>query len=46
MEGAQLTAMSGYGSESDRVRSREARFDAHLTKPVDPALLQSMLLTI
>jgi CheY-like chemotaxis protein len=30
-----LVAVTGYGQESDRQRSREAGFDAHLVKPVD-----------
>jgi signal transduction histidine kinase len=30
-----LVAVTGYGQESDRSRSREAGFDAHLVKPVD-----------
>src|SRR5690606_20662814 len=30
-----LIAVTGYGQEEDRRRSREAGFDAHLTKPVD-----------
>ncbi|MBL9023085.1 MAG: response regulator [Myxococcales bacterium] len=29
-----LVAVTGYGQESDRQRSREAGFDAHLVKPV------------
>ncbi|MEX2430918.1 MAG: hybrid sensor histidine kinase/response regulator, partial [Dehalococcoidia bacterium] len=28
-----LVAMTGYGMESDRQRSREAGFDHHLVKP-------------
>ncbi|RIL07173.1 MAG: hybrid sensor histidine kinase/response regulator [Proteobacteria bacterium] len=32
-------AMSGYGSESDRRRTRDAGFDAHLVKPVSIAAL-------
>ncbi|MBI3946035.1 MAG: response regulator [Armatimonadetes bacterium] len=32
---ARLVALTGYGKEQDRLRSREAGFDAHLTKPVD-----------
>src|SRR5205823_3427292 len=32
---ASLIAISGYGEEEDRHRSREAGFDLHLTKPVD-----------
>jgi CheY-like chemotaxis protein len=30
-----LVAMTGYGRESDRQRSREAGFDHHLVKPGD-----------
>jgi signal transduction histidine kinase/DNA-binding response OmpR family regulator len=30
-----LVALTGYGQEDDRLRSREAGFDYHLTKPVD-----------
>ena len=32
--GLTLVAMTGYGQESDRLRSQEAGFDAHLVKPV------------
>jgi CheY-like chemotaxis protein len=34
-----LVAVTGYGQESDRQRSREAGFEAHLVKPVDIAAL-------
>lgn len=34
-----LIAVTGWGHERDRVKSLEAGFDAHLTKPIDPALL-------
>ena len=30
-----LVALTGWGQEDDRRRSREAGFDAHLVKPVD-----------
>ena len=30
-----LVAITGYGTDSDRLRSREAGFATHLTKPVD-----------
>jgi CheY-like chemotaxis protein len=30
-----LVAMTGYGQEADRQRTREAGFVAHLVKPVD-----------
>jgi signal transduction histidine kinase/response regulator of citrate/malate metabolism len=38
-----LLALSGYGSEEDRDRSRQAGFIVHLTKPVDPLELQQYL---
>ncbi|HEY9422025.1 MAG TPA: ATP-binding protein [Thermoanaerobaculia bacterium] len=41
--GALLVAMTGYGREEDRRRSREAGFDEHLVKPVDPAVLRDVL---
>lgn len=33
-------ALSGYGMEEDRRQSREAGFDAHLTKPIDVQTLE------
>jgi CheY-like chemotaxis protein len=41
--GAILVALTGWGQEVDRRRSREAGFDMHLVKPVDPATLCDML---
>jgi two-component system CheB/CheR fusion protein len=38
-----LVALTGYGQESDRQLAREAGFDHHLTKPVDPVVLQQVL---
>jgi signal transduction histidine kinase len=40
---AVLVALTGWGQEIDRRRSREAGFDMHLVKPVDPATLCDML---
>jgi CheY-like chemotaxis protein len=40
---AHLIAVSGHGSEADQRRCREAGFDRHLTKPVDPGALQEIL---
>jgi CheY-like chemotaxis protein len=40
-----LVAMTGFGQAKDRVRTAEAGFDHHLTKPVDPKLLQSLMRT-
>jgi signal transduction histidine kinase/DNA-binding response OmpR family regulator len=38
-----LIAVSGYGQEADRRRSKEAGFDLHLTKPLDPTELRKLL---
>jgi CheY-like chemotaxis protein len=38
-----LAAVTGYGQEEDRMKSRAAGFDAHLVKPADPAALESLL---
>jgi CheY-like chemotaxis protein/two-component sensor histidine kinase len=40
---AVLVALTGWGQDVDRRRSREAGFDMHLVKPVDPATLCDML---
>ena len=39
-----LVAVTGWGQEHDRQRSREAGFDAHLVKPVDLAELMKLVL--
>jgi PAS domain S-box-containing protein len=41
--GLLLVAVTGYGQDGDRRRSREAGFDVHLTKPVDPVVLDTLL---
>jgi PAS domain S-box-containing protein len=38
-----VLALSGYGREQDRHRSREAGFAAHLVKPADPAEVHAKL---
>jgi CheY-like chemotaxis protein len=38
-----LIAVSGYGRDEDRARARQAGFDLHFTKPVDPGELMSAL---
>ena len=40
---ARLIAVTGYGREEDRRKSKEAGFDLHLTKPVDPGQLRRVL---
>ena len=42
-EGMVLVALTGWGQEEDKRRSREAGFDAHLIKPVDLAALGELL---
>src|SRR5207245_11076538 len=41
-----LIAVTGYGQEGERRRSRDAGFDHHLTKPVDPDVLQKLLTSL
>jgi PAS domain S-box-containing protein len=38
-----LVALTGWGAEEDKQRSREAGFDYHLTKPVDAAAVRAVL---
>jgi CheY-like chemotaxis protein len=45
-QGAMLVALTGYGQESDRERSREAGFDRHLVKPVSPETLREVLASV
>jgi CheY-like chemotaxis protein len=39
----QLVALTGYGDERHRRLSRDAGFNEHLVKPVDPLLLRGLL---
>jgi CheY-like chemotaxis protein/anti-sigma regulatory factor (Ser/Thr protein kinase) len=41
--GVTLAALTGWGQEEDRRRTKEAGFDHHLVKPVEPAALQGLL---
>jgi PAS domain S-box-containing protein len=43
MGGMTLVAMTGYGQEEERRRTREAGFHSHLVKPVDFDMLQELL---
>jgi signal transduction histidine kinase/ActR/RegA family two-component response regulator len=43
LRGAVLVAVTGYGEEEDRRRAREAGFDYHMVKPVDPNDLRALL---
>lgn len=38
-----LVALTGWGQDEDKLRSREAGFDHHLTKPPDPEALEALI---
>ena len=40
---ARIVALTGYGQDEDRQRSRQASFDAHLVKPVDSETLYALV---
>lgn len=42
-KGAVLIAITGYGQDDDRQRSRRAGIDHHLVKPVAPDALRSLI---
>jgi DNA-binding response OmpR family regulator len=43
LESTTLIAVTAYGAEEDRQRSREAGFDVHLVKPIAPGELLELL---
>jgi CheY-like chemotaxis protein len=42
---ALVVALTGWGQERDKQRAADAGFDAHLTKPADPAEIERLLST-
>jgi CheY-like chemotaxis protein len=40
---ARIVALTGWGQQEDRERSRKAGVDIHLVKPADPAMLERVL---
>jgi CheY-like chemotaxis protein len=38
-----LVAITGWGRDEDSERAKDAGFDHHLTKPVDPAVLEKLI---
>lgn len=42
-ESVRLVAITGFTGEEARIQSRKAGFDAHVAKPIDMALLESIL---
>ena len=45
-EATLVAALTGYGQDEDHRRSREAGFDRHFTKPVDPSALQRYIASL
>jgi PAS domain S-box-containing protein len=43
LDGTRLVALTGWGGEADRARTREAGFDEHLTKPATVAAIEGVL---
>jgi CheY-like chemotaxis protein len=43
LTGVYLVALTGWGQDADRQRTREAGFDHHLTKPADPDTVTRLL---
>ena len=41
-----LIAVTGWGQDADKQRSRDAGFDHHLVKPLDPKALLKLLASI
>jgi CheY-like chemotaxis protein len=41
-----IVAQTGWGQAQDRARTLHAGFDAHLTKPIDPDVVQQMLMNL
>ena len=45
-ENTHVIAMTGWGQDEDKQRSRQAGFDRHLVKPVDPDDLEKLLMSL
>jgi CheY-like chemotaxis protein/anti-sigma regulatory factor (Ser/Thr protein kinase) len=44
--GIAIAALTGWGQEEDKRQSREAGFNHHLVKPVEPAALEKLLVSV
>jgi CheY-like chemotaxis protein len=42
-KGALIVALTGWGQKNDRAHSRQAGFDGHLVKPLEPVALEALL---
>jgi CheY-like chemotaxis protein len=41
-----VVALTGWGQDEDKERSKAAGFDRHLVKPVEPTMLERMILAL
>jgi CheY-like chemotaxis protein len=41
-----LVALTGWGQEEDQRRAYSAGFDHHVTKPAEPAILESLIASV
>lgn len=41
-----IVALTGWGQDEDKQRSQEAGFNSHVVKPVDPATLEQLLVSL
>jgi CheY-like chemotaxis protein len=41
-----VAALTGWGQNEDKERSRQAGFDFHMVKPINPALLEDVLASL
>lgn len=40
---SQLVALTGYDGDEEKQRAREAGFDRHVVKPIDPMMLEKLV---
>jgi CheY-like chemotaxis protein len=43
--GARLIALTGFDGDEERKRARDAGFDRHVAKPIDPLALEELLVS-
>ena len=42
-KGVVMVAQAGWGQDDDKNKAKEAGFDFHMTKPIEPAALEKLL---
>jgi CheY-like chemotaxis protein len=45
-DGVKIVALTAWDRDEDRAESRRAGFDAHIAKPADPEIIESILQTV